>query len=229
MNIAPHIPQIAQLNPMGQTIPVGNGWNVFPYADPTVAPVIANITANYGAAISRHDIISYLLQPNANLFQGFIMSFMWGWGAAGIGPVRLDRITSVHPGLAGNLVVADTFLNLPIPNIGSAFNAIISPHLNTSFISKYLYFRSKSLGHVNYALIFDERVGEKMYQLNSLDHRISGNTRIPGAPIPHHIGILDVGIKRSDPQAYDDYVSIIHSYALAHGVEADQIEMFLFM
>lgn len=228
MNIAPHIPYIAQLNPMGQTIAVGTRWNAFHYADPSVAPVIANITATYGVAISRHDIISYLALPNASLFQGFIMSFMWGHGN-GVGADRLDEIMIGNPAFAVNLANADAFLNLPAPNFGNAFNALMSHNYNTSFISKYMYFRSKSLGHEHYALIFDDKVGEKMNQLNSIDQRISGNTRNPWNQIPPHDGILKVGIKRSNAQAYVEYVDIIHDYANQYDIDADQLEMFLWM
>ncbi len=165
--------------------------------------------------IVRNDVFeyykSYFSSNSVDASLPFLVTMLWGFGTNGYGAYRTNK----YFGSAENIkLINAAFEELKKHDISKAYSLLMQiKGLNISYISKVLYFATKSLGIENYTLIFDIRVARALVQIEA------------GVEIS---SILNI----TPSDKYEDYVNynnLIHMKARELEVEADSLEMFLFL
>ena len=166
-------------------------------------------------SITRKDVFeyykSYFSSNSRDASLPFLVTMLWGFGTNGYGAYRTNK----YFGTAENINLINTaFEELKMHNISNAYSLLMQiKGLNISYISKVLFFATKTLGIENYTLIFDIRVARALVDLEA------------GAEISKILNITP-----SDKfEDYERYNRLIHKTANELNVEADALEMFLFI
>lgn len=163
--------------------------------------------------VSREDVIqAYTAYYNGKqtVLYPFVLTMIWGFADTGYGTYRTNKYIESE---ANRLLIQLALDAIQEEQLEKAYKALKQINgLNISYISKVLYFATKSLNHPNYALIFDIRVARALVQL----HTTSTLTDI-------------LSVAPSDKfKDYERFNQLIHAWAKELDVEADAIELFLF-
>lgn len=164
--------------------------------------------------INRKDVIEAFTQyyeGKKDCLFPFILTMLWGFADTGYGTYRTNKYLG---STINRNNIESAFNEIKEKNIEKAYKLLMKIEgLNVSYISKLLYFATKSRKHKNYALIFDIRVARALVKVFDSDCDISGLLNISPSN------------KYKD---FDNYNKLIHRWAKELNVEAENIEMFLF-
>ncbi len=166
-----------------------------------------------GKYVSRADVIKTYKEYYANkgdVLKAFTLTMVWGFADTGYGTHR----TNVYLAAPTNISLIKKAIDSVKQNdLNSAFEHLKKiKGLGVSYISKILYFASRSVNQSNYALIYDIRVATSLVQLTT----------------PKEIFQIVKINPSSKFEEYEKYNKLIHNLASKHKLEAEAIELFLF-
>ncbi|OIO23423.1 MAG: hypothetical protein AUJ54_01745 [Ignavibacteria bacterium CG1_02_37_35] len=198
--------------------------NEFTYGDNAVHDDWMEALRNIPNPISRSYILKFSedinLEDSEQIKQFILMVLIWGYGnTAGRGHVETIINT---PDITNIIKDIFTASNNDSSNWSQQSFAVLSTvsGLGTSFISKYLYFigkcRIKQRDHINYPLIYDQKVNRALIRLSmTLDD--------------WYINSSMSDISRGEKwENYKLYLDLIHYVSKVRKIEPDQYEYFLF-
>jgi hypothetical protein len=163
--------------------------------------------------ISRNTIIriykDYYSEEIKKSLTPFLITMIWGYDSSGFGPFRVNRfITRKNESL-----IEDALAAVTEHDIQKAFALLMKiDGLGISFVSKVLYFAARAAGIKEYPLIFDIRVANNLINLLT-DGELNG--MVTAQPAKTFKG-------------YNAYNTMIHNIGRKMGVEAEEIEYFIF-
>jgi hypothetical protein len=164
--------------------------------------------------ITRKEVINAFdeyFQGKKEYLYPFTMTMIWGFADTGYGTYRTNKFLSSNQNKTN---IRDAFKAIAEGNSNDAYHLLMKVNgLNVSYVSKLLYFGTRARKQDDYALIFDIRVARSLVRIFDKDG-ISGLLNISPSS------------KYTD---YENFNKLIHRWAKELKVEAENIEMFLFM
>lgn len=177
---------------------------------------------------SLFDAITEQLPPQAR----FLMQMIWGYTPTdGRAPTRVLKYFQ-SPLIQNRELLREIFAQIANLQLREAYCQLCEVNgLSTSYITKTLYFESRSLPNAagTYAVIMDDRVSSGMVKLLSPWASDCVMVTTPRPSISANLGPRAMQNRRNNAwQDYWAYVSGCHEVATALKTEADHIEYFLF-
>lgn len=167
--------------------------------------------------ISRQDVIDaykgYYNDNTNGYMKAFLLTMVWGFADTGYGPHRTNNYISNEENKDKIKKTLDLINENNEDSLKKAFNQLKKiKGLGISYLTKILYFATRSKNIDSYVLIFDIRVAGALVKLTT----------------PKEIyDIVDIG-PSSKFKDYEQFNNIIHKIAEENNVEAEQLEMYLF-
>lgn len=209
MNLSKYKNEIKKLNPLKDSkfLYDKNKWSEL---NTTERELIMEFEGKY---ICRGDVVKAYrdyYSGKRELIRAILLTMVWGFANSGYGPYRTREYISKD-----NCSSIDCALKiLKKGELEKAFEKLKHiKGLGISYISKILYFASRAYKLEEYALIFDRKVASSLLKL-STEKKVSD------------ILIVSPSSKFSD---YNKYLDLIHVNAKRLEVDADSIEMFLYI
>ncbi len=167
--------------------------------------------------ISRQDVINcfsdYYNHKNQDVIRPFLLSMIWGFGDTGYGCYRTNKyVESIEN--RETIKSAIDVLNSDNPErVKIAFNSLKTiDGLGVSYLTKVLYFATRSLNYNEYTLIFDIRVATSLIRLTT--------------PIEiYNIVSILPSTKFID---FEKFNFIMHNIAKINEIDTEKLEMYLF-
>ncbi|NUM32640.1 MAG: hypothetical protein HUU47_10010 [Bacteroidetes bacterium] len=167
--------------------------------------------------ITRQHVIDaykeYYADTSNGFMKAFLLTMVWGFADTGYGTHRTNKYITDNDNISKIKAALDFIQQDRQDSLKNAFKKLKEiKGLGVSYLTKILYFATRSKYANDYALIFDIRVAAALVKLTT----------------PKEIyEIVNVG-PSSKFTDYQKFNSLIHILAKDNQVEADQIEMYLF-
>ena len=174
---------------------------------------LSDLSSLHNKGISRNTIIKvykdFYSEKTKKPLTPFLITMICGYDSSGFGLFRVNRfVTSKNESLIGDALTA-----VKEHDIKKGFALLMKiKGLGVSFVSKVLYFAARAAGMKQYPLIFDIRVANNLVNL-STDGELNG--MVSAQPTKNFKG-------------YNAYNSMIHNMAKKMGLEAEDVEYFIF-
>ena len=166
-----------------------------------------------GKVITRADVIKSFddyYRGGMNVLRPFLLTMIWGFDDTGYGTYRTNQYLASKENIE---LIKQSMDAVQKGDIKTAFTKLLKiKGLGISYLSKVLYFASKSAGLKDYTLIFDIRVASSLVQLT----------------VPNEIYEIVTVSPSSKYDNFEKYNKLLHNLAANYNVEADAIELFLF-
>jgi hypothetical protein len=219
-NVINYKSEILELNLDTEQNQINNNYsNVTTYNTSTWKLLKSNLKSQVehleNKPINRNDVFeyykSYFSNNSKDASLPFLVTMLWGFGNNGYGAYRTNKYFETVENIQ---LINSAFEDLKKHDICNAYSLLMQiKGLSISYVSKVLYFATKTLGIENYTLIFDIRVARALVEIEA------------GKEIS---SILNI----TPSDKYEDYVNynnLIHRIAKELKAEADSLEMFLFL
>jgi hypothetical protein len=168
--------------------------------------------------ISRIDVINaykdYYTDNSKGFMKAFLLTMVWGFADTGYGTHRTNNYIASNDNIKKIRKALDFIGKNEQDSLKNGFNELKRiKGLGVSYLTKILYFATRSKNIDDYALIFDIRVAAALVKLTT----------------PKEIyEIVTIG-PSSKFTNYQKFNGLIHRLAKDNQIEAEQLEMYLFI